>query len=278
MCRHWTERAPYWRQAASVIADVGERHSEAMIDAVGPRPGMQVLDLACGTGEPALPLARALGPTGHVTATDVVPQMVAACEEEARRQGATNVTCRPADAQRLPFPDHCFDAVTCRLGVMYFPDAPEALREILRVLKPGGKAVFTVPSLPGPDSWISRIQAPLAKYSPHLLTPKPEPEPGEPHEHKYAEPGTLSAELQAVGFREVREETRTVIQCFPGTPEQFWQGFREFVGPDLEQIFETLSPEEAGALTAQITAIVRLYDDGRSVNLPGVFIMASGTH
>jgi len=273
MCQEWTALAPFWRKSSSLIAGFWKAQTEALIEAVGVRPGLQILDLACGTGEPALPLARAVGPSVQITATDLVPEMVAACEENAREQGLMNVTCQQADAQSLPFPGQRFDVVTCRFGIMYFPDAARALREILRVLKPGGRAVFTVWATPDPDAGIPDPLAPLAKHAEYL----PKPEPGAPHMRKFAEPGTLARELATAGFREVQEEIRTVMQSFPGTPEQYWESFREAAGPLLEPIFRNISQEEASALITEITAVARSHYDGQSVNVPGVFTLVWAT-
>ncbi len=99
---------------------------------------MKVLDLACGSGEPSLSLARAVGPMGHVIATDIVPGMLEIAEENARRKGLSNIEFRIADAEAIPFPDESFDVVTCRFGVMFFSDPERAMREARRVLKNDG--------------------------------------------------------------------------------------------------------------------------------------------
>src|SRR5205085_10183488 len=99
-----------------------------------------VLDVASGPGEPALSIAAAIAPTGgHVTATDLVPEMLDAATTNASERGVTNVTFQQADAEALPFPDAAFDAVTCRFGVMLFPDVQQARGEMRRGLKPDGQ-------------------------------------------------------------------------------------------------------------------------------------------
>ncbi len=122
----------------------GSKATELIVERARVAPGMTVLDLASGHGEPALALARAVGPTGHVTATDQGPALLTIAEERARRAGLTNMTFRVADAHELPFPDGAFDRVTSRFGLMYFVELPRALGEVRRVLKPGGRATFLV--------------------------------------------------------------------------------------------------------------------------------------
>ena len=135
--------------------------TDALIDAARLQPGMQVLDLASGSGDPALTLAQMVGPSGHVTATDLVPEMLAVAAEQAHQQGLTNLTFRQADAESLPFPDGAFDLVTCRFGIIYCPNPGKALREICRVLRPGGRAALVAWGPPD-QPFFSTTVAPLA--------------------------------------------------------------------------------------------------------------------
>ena len=108
----WTRNAPSWRKGKAQHEEQTRAATEAITKAAQIKLGMQVLDLASGTGEPALTLAEAVGPDGHVTATDLVPEMLAVAEESARQRGLTNITFRQVDAEALPFPDRSFDVVT----------------------------------------------------------------------------------------------------------------------------------------------------------------------
>lgn len=103
---------------------------------------MHALDIAYGTGDPAFALAEAVGPDGHVAATDVAPKMSAIAEAGSQAAGISNMSFQESDAEALPFPDETFDAVTRRLGVMFFTDAVKGLSEFRRVLKPGAIAAL----------------------------------------------------------------------------------------------------------------------------------------
>src|SRR5258706_8871734 len=131
-----------WRKWHAQIAAFTRGATEAILEAAHLRPGICVLDLACGVGDPALSIAAEVAPSGRVTATDLGPGMMSLAEELARKKGITNIEFREASAESLPFPGESFDVLTCRFGVMFFPDLPKALRECFRVLKPGGRAVF----------------------------------------------------------------------------------------------------------------------------------------
>jgi ubiquinone/menaquinone biosynthesis C-methylase UbiE len=108
------------------------------------RPGEHVLDVACGTGLVTFPAAEAVGPTGSVVATDLSEAMVAQVASAAAERGLRHVTAARMDAESLEFADGSFDVVLCALGLMYVPDPSAALREMHRVLRPGGRAVAAV--------------------------------------------------------------------------------------------------------------------------------------
>ena len=109
-----------------------------------PRPGEHVLDVACGTGVVALAAAALVGPGGRVVGLDPSPAMLAEARALPTPAGGVPVEWHEGVAGALPFPDASFDAVTCQLGLMFFPDRVAALREMGRVLRPGGRlAVMT---------------------------------------------------------------------------------------------------------------------------------------
>ena len=110
------------------------------------QPDWRALDIATGGGHTALAVARHVQ---SVVATDLTAEMLAAAERFIRAQGQANVTFRDADAQALPFGEAEFDLVTCRIAPHHFPDCAQFVREMARVLKPGGYAVLidnTVPA------------------------------------------------------------------------------------------------------------------------------------
>lgn len=118
---------------------------EALIDSVGPCAGARVLDLASGTGLVTFPLADMVGPKGHVVATDISGSMADALETEVQQRDVPNIEVLRMDAEDLAaFSDGSFDIVTCALGLMYLPHPETALKEAMRVLTDGGKAIFAV--------------------------------------------------------------------------------------------------------------------------------------
>ena len=120
----------------------------ALLAAAALLPGEQVLDLACGTGHVTLQAAHAVGGLGSemgsglgsVVGVDLSARMV----DTAQLRALPNTRFVRMDAQRLALPDQQFDVVLCSLGLMYLPDPAQALREVHRVLKPGGRLVLSV--------------------------------------------------------------------------------------------------------------------------------------
>ncbi len=268
--RDWTDGVAGWRKWNAQFAVMTRAATEAIVEAAQVKPGMQVLDLASGAGEPALTLAEAVSPTGHVMATDLVPEMLAIAEEIARERRLRNISFKPADAEALPFADKTFDVVTCRLGVMFFPDAVKALREIHRVLTQGGRAAFVAW---GPLDQNASFMSTLGVVMKHVQLPPPDP--AAPSPQRFAKAGSLSAALSQSGFQEVREETRTIPMPFPGSVEQSWQSIKDLAAGPFRRLIEGLEPSLRDTVVNEIKANLSLYYDGTQVNLSAAIVLAS---
>jgi len=116
----------------------------AMLQFASPAAGERVLDIACGTGLVSFAAARAVGPKGHVLGTDLSQRMIEAAERRARDLRVSNCSFLRMDAESLTVPDASFDVALCGLGLMYVPDPEQSLREMRRVLRPGGRASVAV--------------------------------------------------------------------------------------------------------------------------------------
>jgi SAM-dependent methyltransferase len=129
--------AQHWH---AVLAGV---QAELLAAAV-PVPGERVLDVACGTGVVSVAAAHAIGPRGQVVGVDLSGQMVEAAARRAQSQRLRQARFARMDAEALELPDAGFDLALCSLGLMYVPDPGVALRELRRVLRPGGRAALAV--------------------------------------------------------------------------------------------------------------------------------------
>ncbi|MDQ6906626.1 MAG: class I SAM-dependent methyltransferase [Chloroflexota bacterium] len=270
---NWSERAAKWRHWHPILTEWWQGVTDLLIRWAEPASGMRVLDLASGTGEPALSLAPRVGPDGTVTATDVIPEMVAIAVENATEQGITNMRFQQADAGALPFPDASFDRVTCRFGVMYFPDVPRALGEVRRVLRPGGRAVFAVW---GPLEQIDYLTSTLAVLLRYQTNPPLTPDPDAPHPLKFAPAGKLSAALRAAGFAAIREEMQIVPLPWPGTPEEFLGYIRSDM-VTFDTLLLRIPPVQQTTALDEVFTSIRQYDDGECVQFSAAIIVASAT-
>jgi ubiquinone/menaquinone biosynthesis C-methylase UbiE len=235
----------------------------------GIRPGMTVLDLASGTGDPALALAEAVGPTGRVTATDLSTEMVRVCTATFQKRGVTNAEVIQADAQALPFPDGSFDAVTSKLGAMYFVGVQRALGEIRRVLKPGGRVALLVWGPPDESPYVQLLLGPI--FARVELPPLPT---DMPHPLRFAQTGLLAAELERAGFRDVAEATHIVPMRWPGPPEEFWQSFYDVAVP-MRPLIDGLPSDERQAAIGEILEGLRALYDGAYTTTPCAFAIAT---
>ena len=128
---------PLWQ------AQLACAHSEVMARAA-PAAGERVLDVACGTGLVAFAAAEAVGPDGRVVGVDLSGQMVHTARRRAQKRSVSNASFARMDAESLELPDASFDVALCSLGLMYMPDPEQAVREMRRVLRPGGRMGLAV--------------------------------------------------------------------------------------------------------------------------------------
>jgi ubiquinone/menaquinone biosynthesis C-methylase UbiE len=119
----------------------GRRWRASLADQLDLKRGDRVLDVACGTGQLAVELARRVVPSGSVIGVDAAEEMVARATAISIRTGLP-VSFQTASAQGLPFPEATFDAVTCTLAIHHLADPAHAVEEMLRVLRPGGRLLI----------------------------------------------------------------------------------------------------------------------------------------
>jgi ubiquinone/menaquinone biosynthesis C-methylase UbiE len=269
--REWRESAFYWQKHIGTIRTMFAPLTEALIEEARIVEGYSVLDIAGGSGEPSLTIAETVRPTGSVTVTDAVAEMVDAAKTEAQRRGITNVAFRQCAADSLPFESGSFDAVVCRLGVMFFPDPLAALREMVRVTKNGGAIALVVwdKSELNPFSYV--ITKVVARYF-----DTPPPDPGVPSAFRFAETGVLAKLLKDAGATEVKEQSLEFHIAAPISPKEFWEMRSETSGT-LREKLATLSPEQADAIAREAQKSVREFFPNNQMSFPAQMIIVTGT-
>jgi ubiquinone/menaquinone biosynthesis C-methylase UbiE len=271
LAREWTDAdtVAAWRKWQPRLSAFTRAATDAVLEAAQLGPGIRVLDLASGVGDPAIPIAEAIGPAGHVTGTDVGPGMIAFAAELAQARNLRNIEFRVADVEVLPFPDNSFDVVSSRFGIMFFVDQLKAFRECLRVLKPGGRVSFVV--------WGTREQPFLGATIGVLMryVEAPAPDPDAPHAFMFGERGLLAGKLKAAGFADAREEVRTVVGRWEGTNEEYWQQFTEVAAP-FRPLIAKLTPEMRAKVESEIYLGLGKFADGSGFSMPLEIVIGTG--
>jgi SAM-dependent methyltransferase len=269
--QEWAAAAAGWRKWDAELEQFSAPLTDLLLVAAQLAPGMQVLDTGSGTGDPALALAVAVGPTGEVTATDLVPEMLAVAEEKARTRGLANLRVQVADAESLPFPDGAFDVVTGRLSLMLCPTPERALQEAYRVLRPGGRAVYLVWGPVEQNAYFASVMGPFAKRG--LL---PAPPPGAPGPFRFAPAGTLEAALHGQGFAQVSEAPHRVVLPWP-TPVDRWLESVPELGPTFQRVLASVPLAQRGDILREVRTAAETYRAGQQIHFPVVAIVGSGT-
>jgi SAM-dependent methyltransferase len=250
-------------------AAMGQAVTDTLVEYAQLKPGMQVLDLASGTGEPAISLAVRVGEKGHVTALDLSVDALEIAKERALARGISNFSVHEGDAHSLPFPDASFDLATSRFGVMFFRDPAAALRELNRVLRPGARACFVAWGPFDQPCWQSTWGVVHRHAGGPLL------EPGGSNPFRFAEPGSLSVVLRQAGFAHVEEETRTVPWTWPGTAEEVWE-WAQAVSVPFRPLLERLPAQLWPQVHEEVHAAIRKYSDGKKISFGATVVLVSG--
>ncbi len=250
-------------------AAMGQPVTNALVEYARPAPGMQVLDLASGTGEPAISLASRVGAHGHVTALDLSAGLLEIAAQRAQARGLKNFTTQQADAHGLPFPDNSFDLATSRFGVMFFRDPVLVFQELRRVLRTGARACFLAWGPFDQPYW----QSMMGVVHRHVGGPLLQPDGPDPF--RFAAPGSLSAVFRSAGFNAVEEETKTLPWTWPGPVEEVWEQAQAVAVP-FRPMLERVPAEKWPEIHAEVHAAVRQYSDGEKVAFGASVVLASG--
>jgi SAM-dependent methyltransferase len=270
---------PQWGASYRLIASekwkaksaaMGRDVTDALVEYARPKPGMKVLDLASGTGEPAISLAARVGSTGHVTALDLSSELLQIASERAQQRGLTNFATQQADAHQLPFSDQSFDLVTSRFGVMFFQDCEKAFREVHRVLKPEARACFLAWGPFEQPYWSSMIGVVIKHVGGPAIVP------GGPDPFRFGQPGSLSSVLRKAGFSNVEEETKNLPWTWPGTAEEVWQQMQAVATPFLP-LLQRVPAEKRDEINREVLTAVQQHADGDSIKFGAAVVLASGT-
>lgn len=220
----WDKFSTGWRKWDETAMLFTKPMAEKMIGFLQPEGSQQVLDIASGTGEPGLTIAAMLN-GGKVVSVDISDGMLQVARDKAQKAGIKNFETVVADVTQLPFPDNSFDAVVCRFGFMFFPDMEMAAREMIRVLRPGGKLSVAVWGPPEKNFWVTAVMSVMQKE-----LDLPSPPPGAPGMFRGAKQGTIGELLKNAGLQNIRElEVESVMPI--ESAGVYWEMMTEVAAP-----------------------------------------------
>ena len=247
------------------IAATMRKSGEALVEKLGIRKGLKVLDLGCGDGTTALPEAK-LG--ADVLGVDIARNLVEAGNRRAAEQGLTNIKFQEGDASNLEqVRDKSFDLVVSIFGAMFAPKPFEVAKEMVRVTRPGGRIVM--------GNWIPNdptFVAQLLKISSSYTPPPPE---------GFVSPMTWGIEsnvIERFGAAGVPKENisfarDTFTFNFPGTPSAYVDEFRKYYGPTMNAFEAAEKKGRAPELQKQLEELFNSQNKGQNATvIPATFL------
>jgi SAM-dependent methyltransferase len=256
------EKGDFTRLAANM-----RESGDALIESLGVKSGMKVLDLGCGDGTTAIPSAKR---GADVLGVDIAANLVAAGNRRAKEEGLTNIHFQEGDACNLAgIADKQFDLVVSIFGAMFAPRPFDAAKEMVRVTKPGGRIVMGN-WIPGDPTLVAQILKISAAYTP----PPPE---------GFISPVTWGVEANVkerfgeagVAPEDITCERETYTFNFAGPPKALLNEFRTFYGPTMNAFDAAEKSGKAEALHAELAALFEAQNrSGRAnaTSIPATFL------
>ena len=258
----WNKDGAAWRRWNSILDRWYGEATRQMLDLARIQPGQRILDIAAGAGEPAVSAAERVGPGGYVLATDISEGIVELARQVARERGLTQIETRAMDGEKPDVPDASFDAVLCRLGLMYMPHPVTALREWRRALRVGGRVAVMVFSTPDRNGW-GAIPASIIRRRAQL----PPPVPGQPGPFSLGGPGVLEGIFTQAGFADPEIRAVPVPHRMASAAEYVRVASEAFGG--FNAMMAHLPVQERESVWNEIEDSMRRYESPGGFEVPG---------
>ena len=266
----WNKDGAAWRRWNPTLDRWYGEVTRQMLDLARIQPGQRILDIAAGAGEPAVSAAERVGPRGYVLATDISEGIVELARQVAHERGLKQIETRAMDGEKLDLPDASFDAVLCRLGLMYMPHPVTALREWRRALRAGGRVAVAVFSTPDRNSW-GAMPAAIIRRRAQL----PPPVPGQPGPFSLGAPGVLEGVFRQAGFAD--PEVRAVpVPHRAASAAEYVRVAREAFGA-FNAMMAHLPPEERESAWNEVENSMRSFESSGGFEVPGECLVGAAT-
>jgi len=233
---------------------------QRLLQLAPPTAGERVLDVACGTGLIALAAAEQVGEAGQVTGVDISGRMVAVAERRAEALGLANTRFARMEGECLDCEDASFDLLYCALGLMYMPEWDHALRQMHRVLRPGGRIALAVWGERGRCGWSAVFPIVDAEVRSDVC----------PLFFQLGHPGMLAALCRAAGFVDLHEQ-RISAPLYYETAGQACEA--AFVGGPVAMAWSRFDATTRARVRARYTEAIAPWREGRGYRVPGEFVV-----
>jgi SAM-dependent methyltransferase len=269
--QQWNTAAKAWHRWGPLLSRWLGPATETMLDMCDITAGSRVLDVAAGAGEQTLAIAKRIGETGHVLATDISPTILEYAETAANLAGFRNVRTHMIDGEHLAELDtDPFDAVISRVGLIYFPDQQKALTGMKYQLRNDGKVAAMVYSTAEQNPFFS-IPVSIIRRRANL----PAPLPGQPGPFSLGTEGSLEKAFSQAGFRNIDVKTinapvrlSSAAECLKFEQESFGA---------LHQMLSGLSDAEQDEAWNEIEEALGQFEANGQFEGPCEMLVAVGT-
>ncbi len=223
---NWTSAAEGWRRRDELLRKGAAPVTKRMLELSGISSGSRLLDIASGTGEPAISAAQIVGESGKVIGTDLVDEMLAVAREKTRKMNLGNIEFHCMDAEKLDLTEDSFDAVTIRWGLMFMPEPEACLAAAHKALKQNGRISLACWAAPEKNPFVGVLIKTLAKYM-----EIPVPPPGTPGIFSFSDSERLQDVLTSAGFRNIVLEEMAIDVIEVDDGRTYWEVISDLAAP-----------------------------------------------
>lgn len=257
----WDSVAPAWEDWDDWVNDQFGYLDEDIVKAADVGSGHHTIDIGCGTGFPAIAVAKAVGPEGSVTAIDLSEKMLKVARTKAEKIGLRNITFLNQDITEVELDEVAYDAATTRFSLMLIPDPPLVMAAVYRALKPKGRFAGTVWGAPDKNPGFI---APFMVINDYFNLPMPSVE--EPNTFSLANGKALDETMRKAGFSEVTVDERPTVFAYESF-ELYMKGIYELSAFALDQL-SGASEEERQEIESRLKAAIAPFKKGEGYDIP----------
>ena len=268
--RHnWTSAAEGWRRRDELLRKGSAPVSKRMLELAMIASGSRLLDIASGTGEPAISAAKIVGESGEVVGTDLVDAMLAVARDKAASEKLDNIEFHCIDAEELDLIADSFDAVTIRWGLMFMPEPQACLAAAHKALKQSGRISLACWSAPEKNPFVGVLLQTLNNYM-----EIPVPPSGTPGIFAMADPNRLRDLLASAGFKNIELEELEIDVIEVADGRAYWEAMSDLAAPVMALVNQ-LDESARSNYIEEVIKVSNALKQGETLRMRGTTWIAS---